>query len=110
MILQSLLGLGAICLFAAVLSENKKNISWKVPVTGLALQIIIAFLLLKFPPFQAAFVGLNSIVLALQEATEKGTSLVFGFIGGGPLPFKEPFPGAALSEAGSGMGALRARL
>ncbi len=95
MIFQSLFGLAAICAIAWIISEQRKSVSWKVPVAGLALQIVLAVLLLKFPPIQAAFVGLNSVVLALQEATEKGTSLVFGFIGGGPLPFEEPFPGAA---------------
>jgi len=94
-ILQSLFGLIAITALAWVLSEDKKSVSWKIPVTGLALQAIIAVLLLKFPPFQAAFIGLNDLVLALQSATEKGTALVFGFIGGGPLPFDEPYPGAA---------------
>ena len=32
---------------------------------------------------------------ALVRATEAGTSFVFGFIGGGPLPFEETFPGAS---------------
>jgi len=93
--LQGIFGLFTICLIAWILSEKRDSISWKIPVTGLALQLVIATLLLKFPPFQASFIGLNSVVLALQEATEKGTSLVFGFIGGAPLPFEEPFPGAA---------------
>ena len=95
MIFQSIFGLIAICFIAWLLSEKRRAVSWKIPVVGLGLQLIIAVLLLKFPPFQTAFVALNSVVLALQEATEKGTSLVFGFIGGGPLPFEEPFPGAA---------------
>ncbi|NVK19615.1 MAG: nucleoside:proton symporter [Methylocystaceae bacterium] len=95
LIVQSLFGLVAITALAWVLSEHKKSVSWKVPLAGLALQIIIAVLLLKFQPFQIAFIALNDLVLALQSATEKGTSLVFGFIGGGPLPFEEPYPGAA---------------
>ncbi|MCW9033815.1 MAG: nucleoside:proton symporter [Rhodospirillales bacterium] len=94
-LLQGIVGLISFCAIAWLISENKRAVSWKVPVVGIALQIVIAVLLLKFPPFQEAFVWLNSLVLAVQEATEKGTSLVFGFIGGGPLPFKEPFPGAA---------------
>jgi concentrative nucleoside transporter, CNT family len=94
-IVQSLFGLFTICLIAWLFSERRKAVSWKVPLAGLGLQLMIAILLLKFPPFQSAFIGLNSVVMALQEATEKGTSLVFGFIGGGPLPFEEPYPGAA---------------
>lgn len=95
MIFQSLFGLIVICLIAWALSENRSAVSWKQPIVGLGLQIIFALLLLKLPPFQAVFIGLNSLVLALQEATEKGTSLVFGFLGGGALPFEEPFAGAA---------------
>jgi concentrative nucleoside transporter, CNT family len=95
MILQSIFGLFSICFIAWIMSENRKIISWKVPVAGLALQIIMALLLLKVPLFQDGFLALNALVMALQEATEKGTSLVFGYIGGAPLPFVEPFPGAA---------------
>jgi len=34
-------------------------------------------------------------VLALQEATHAGTSFVFGYVGGGPLPFAESYPGSS---------------
>ncbi len=94
-VFQGIAGLAAFCTIAYVLSENRRAVSWKVPVTGLALQIAVAVLLLKVPLFQSVFLGLNTVVLAVQEATEQGTSLVFGYIGGGPLPFEEPFPGAA---------------
>ena len=39
--------------------------------------------------------GLNEIVLMLDQATAAGTSFVFGYLGGGALPFTEPFPGSA---------------
>ena len=32
---------------------------------------------------------------ALQEATLEGVRLVFGYLGGGPLPFEETQPGAS---------------
>ena len=38
---------------------------------------------------------LNKLVLAVESATGDGTSMVFSYLGGGPLPFKEPYPGAA---------------
>ncbi len=41
----------------------------------------------------------NRAVLVLQEATAAGTSFVFGYIGGGSLPFTEKFPGASFSLA-----------
>lgn len=77
------------------MSENRRAVSWKLPLAGIALQIALAALLLKLPPFQAAFLWLNSVVVALQAATEQGTALVFGFLGGAPLPFDEPYPGAS---------------
>jgi concentrative nucleoside transporter, CNT family len=38
---------------------------------------------------------LNQGVDALQRATDAGTSFVFGYLGGGPLPFDEKSPGAS---------------
>ena len=41
-----------------------------------------------------AFLLLNRAVAAVQKATEAGTSFVFGYLGGGELPFAETRPGA----------------
>ena len=62
---------------------------------GLAVQVLLALVLLKLPPVQQAFVWLNGAVSALQAATDAGTGLVFGYLGGGPLPFEETRPGAS---------------
>lgn len=94
-LIQPFLGLFVLVAFAWAVSENRSGFSWRVVVAGLAVQFALAVILLKFPGSQSLFVWLNDGVLALQKATEAGTSLVFGFIGGGPLPFKEPYPGAA---------------
>ncbi|MDP1718530.1 MAG: hypothetical protein Q8L40_10685 [Burkholderiales bacterium] len=32
---------------------------------------------------------LNDALLALERATQAGTSFVFGYLGGGPLPYDE---------------------
>lgn len=92
---QPVLGLVAISAFAWAISENRRAVSWRVVVAGIAVQFAIALILLKLPGSQLVFHWLNDAVVALQRATEAGTSLVFGFLGGGPLPFKEPYPGAA---------------
>jgi CNT family concentrative nucleoside transporter len=42
------------------------------------------------------FDGLNRGVLAIQQATEAGSSFVFGFLGGGPLPYEETRAGASI--------------
>jgi CNT family concentrative nucleoside transporter len=92
--LQGLLGLFIIPLLAWLISEDRRAFNWRVPVAGLMLQLIIALLLLKLSPFQALFIQLNQILLAVQQATEAGTSFVFGYLGGAESPYLE-------SESGS---------
>jgi CNT family concentrative nucleoside transporter len=92
--LQGLAGLFLIPLLAWMISENRGAFNWRVPVTGLILQLIIALLLLKLSLFQTLFIQLNQILLSLQQATEAGTRLVFGYLGGAESPFPQ-------SESGS---------
>jgi CNT family concentrative nucleoside transporter len=93
--LQPFLGISFLVLFAWAISENRRGSSWRIVIAGLAVQFGLALVLLKLPQSQIVFVWLNDGVIALQRATDAGTSLVFGFLGGGPLPFEEPYPGAA---------------
>jgi len=93
--IQSMVGLVAICAMAALLSENRKKISPRLVFSALGLQLVLGFLLLKFKAVQQGFLYLNNLVLTLDKATTDGTSLVFGFLGGAPLPFQESFPGAS---------------
>lgn len=81
--LQSALGICVILALAWALSENRHEFPWRVVVGGLALQAVLALLLLKVPLAQAALFGLNGAVGALTNATRAGTSFVFGVIGGG---------------------------
>ncbi len=56
---------------------------------------MLAVLLLKLPVSHAVFHWLTGLVHALQAASESGTGFVFGYLGGGPLPFEETQPGAS---------------
>jgi CNT family concentrative nucleoside transporter len=58
-----------------------------------------ALLLLKVPAIKTAFAGVNRAVDAIAAATQAGTSFVFGYIGGGALPFELKTPGAEFSLA-----------
>ncbi len=99
MIWQSALGIVFFTGLAWVLSENRARVSWKICIAGLGLQLVFALLLLKISFVQTGFLNLNSVVTALQDATKAGTSFVFGYIGGGPLPFSEAYPGASFTLA-----------
>ena len=92
---QSALGLVALLLLAWSLGEERRLSAWRIAVTGAALQIVLAALMLYLPGLGAAVAAANRVVVALDAATEAGTSLVFGYLGGAPLPFEESFPGAA---------------
>ncbi|MBT3660115.1 MAG: nucleoside:proton symporter [Rhodospirillaceae bacterium] len=98
-LMQSLLGITALTVLAIAFSERRAALRgralWHLVGAGLGLQFAIALLLLKVPVAKALFLGLNDVVLALQQATRAGTRFVFGYIGGGTLPFTESYPGAA---------------
>lgn len=93
--IQSALGLLGFCVLAAILSENRKHISARLVITALGLQLVLGFFLLKFTLIREGFLYLNRLVLTLDKATGAGTSMVFGYLGGGPLPFQESYPGAS---------------
>jgi CNT family concentrative nucleoside transporter len=91
--IQSLFGFFALAFLAWIISEQRKNVNLRTIFAGLGLQILLALLLLKLPGSQILFLWLNNVVQALEESTRAGTSFVFGFLGGGPLPFDEKSPG-----------------
>ena len=92
---QSALGLVALLFLAWALSEERRPSAWRIAVTGAVLQLVLAVLMLYLPGLAEVIAAANRIVAALDAATEAGTSLVFGYLGGGPLPFEEGFPGAS---------------
>ena len=91
--LQSLLGLFVLTGFAAALAPRDghrlRSGQLKTAVAGLLVQLVIALVILKLPVARHFFLVLNEIVAAIQAATDAGTSFVFGYLGGGPLPFEE---------------------
>lgn len=95
MIIQSIAGLLVFAGIAWCMSENRKQVSLKIPIIGIGTQLVVGLILLKLPIFREFFLLLNRLVLSLQAATTEGTSFVFGYLGGADLPFKESFPGAS---------------
>ena len=93
--LQPVLGLGVLIAVAWLVGGVRRAFPWRLVAAGLAIQFAVALILIRMPGSQQVFVWFNDGVLALQKATEAGTALLFGFLGGGALPFEEPFPGAA---------------
>ncbi len=92
--LQSALGIVAILAFAWAISEGRRAVSWKQAAVGLAVTFATALVLLKVPGVQGAFSAINQAVGAIGAATRAGTSFVFGYLGGGALPYDLKVPGA----------------
>lgn len=93
-VLQSLLGAVVIPALAFALSENHRAVSWRRVLAAMALTAILAALLLKIPALRSGFAAANTAVDAIAASTRAGTAFVFGYLGGGPLPFDPKFPGA----------------
>lgn len=92
--LQSTLGVFALLLIAFALAENRRAVSLRQAVIGLIVTFVTAIVLLKVPVVAHAFGAINDAVGAISAASRAGSSFVFGYVGGGPLPFDLKAPGA----------------
>jgi concentrative nucleoside transporter, CNT family len=86
--LQGLIGLAAILAVAWLLSEDRANRPrWRWIAGALLMQFAIALIVTRVP-FIWTLVGYaNSAVMAIEKATLVGSSYMFGYTGGAPIPF-----------------------
>jgi CNT family concentrative nucleoside transporter len=91
---QSALGVAAIVAIAFIVSENRRAVPWRSVIIGLILTFALALLMLKIPQAEIVFGWINGAVEAVAAATKAGTAFVFGYIGGGALPFDPKTPGS----------------
>jgi concentrative nucleoside transporter, CNT family len=87
--LQSALGLMVLLILAWAISENRRAVPWRIVIAGVLLMVVMALLLLKVPLVKQFFFTLNDGLIGLEKATQTGTAFVFGYLGGGKLPFAE---------------------
>ena len=68
--------------------DRSRRPSWRWIAGAVALQLAAAALIVRVP-FIWDVIGLaNQAVAAIERATQVGASFMFGYIGGGPLPFE----------------------
>jgi CNT family concentrative nucleoside transporter len=92
--LQSALGIFALLAIAWGFGENRGAVSIRQAAIGLAVTFVTAVILIKLPLVAHAFGVINDAVGAISSASRAGTSFVFGYLGGGALPFDLKAPGA----------------
>jgi CNT family concentrative nucleoside transporter len=97
--LQSAFGIVALLAFAWAIGERRGTVAWRSVGAALIVTLVTALLLLEVPQIKSAFDVVNRAVNAIADATQAGTSFVFGYVGGGPLPFALTTPGAEFSLA-----------
>ena len=97
--LQSAFGIVALLALAWIFGENRRAVSLRQMAIGVAVTFATAMLFLKVPQVTVAFSVINHAVDSIADATKAGTSFVFGYVGGGPLPFELKVPGAEFSLA-----------
>lgn len=93
--LQSAFGLLVLCALAWACGGFRRGVRPRVVIAGLGGMVLLGAAMLMLPPLRAAFAAVGDAVEALARATRAGTSLVFGYLGGAPLPFAETAPGAS---------------
>lgn len=79
--LQSAFGICGIVAIAWLLSERKREFPWRIVLIAIVTQIVLAAMMLQIPFMRDALLALNNVVEAIQYATQKGTSFVFGYLG-----------------------------
>lgn len=77
-LIRGMLGLFAVLSIAFLLSTNRKKIAWRTVLGGLAVQIIIAVLVLKVPAVQSVIEFVGKMFIKVLQFTEVGSVFLFG--------------------------------
>lgn len=86
--LRGVIGLAALLALAWALSENRaRRPGWRWIAGALALQGVLAVLIVRVPAVWQAVGLANSAVSAIERATLKGSAYMFDYLGGAELPF-----------------------
>jgi concentrative nucleoside transporter, CNT family len=91
--IQSIAGIFGLLALAFAMSENRSAVSFRQAAIGLAFTVVLATLFLRIPQLKIGFAVIGDAVNAIAAATRAGTGFVFGYLGGGPLPFELKTPG-----------------
>lgn len=85
---QGLIGIGFILSIAWLLSENRtERPGWRWVAGAIAIQFILAIAIVRIPVIWDIIGLANNGVQAIERATLAGSSYMFGYAGGGELPF-----------------------
>lgn len=84
-------GIGGIMVFIAfgwLISEDRKGIDYTAVFMALTAQMVLAFATTHIKIIRTGFLLVSKGINALKSAAMAGTKFVFGYLGGGELPFE----------------------
>ena len=93
--LHPLIGILIMLALAWAIGERRRVVAWRPVWAGLGLALALAALLRWLPGVGTVLARLNAALDALQAATAAGTAMVFGYLGGAPLPFQPSGTGSS---------------
>ncbi len=76
--LMGLVGIGVMLGIAWAMSYNRRAINWRMVGAGVALQLVLGFIVLKTPVGRGLFLAANAVVLKLLSFQEAGARFIFG--------------------------------
>ena len=76
-IIKGIIGILFFLFLAWLFSSNRKAINWKLVAKGIALQIIIALMVLKLPIVESAFDAISTAFVTLISYTDYGVNFLF---------------------------------
>ncbi len=77
---QGLTGIALIFLLAFLFSNNRKAINYRLVLSGVALQVLIAVLVLKIPPVTRFFQMLGKGMEKIEQFAKEGANFAYGGI------------------------------
>lgn len=80
-----LIGIAVILGIAFLMSNNRRKINYRVVFSGLGLQLVLAFFILKVPIGKEIFAWLGAKVTTILNMSEAGAKFVFGPLVNQPL-------------------------
>ncbi|QJQ32926.1 nucleoside:proton symporter [Sphingomonas lacunae] len=85
---QGLIGIVLVLALAWAFSENRKVLpGWRWIGGAIAMQIVLALIIVRVPAVWSVVDVINRGVAAIETATLAGSSYMFGYLGGAPIPF-----------------------
>ena len=90
---MSLFGMVALLLIGWAMSNDRRNIPWRVIAWGIGLQFVFALIILRTAAGEAVFAALNNVIVALLGFTVEGAKFLFGNLVFNQVPVGAGEPG-----------------